>query len=335
MMKGLKKLSLAIGAVLVLSLSASIQLSSAQEAVRIGTSSMGSLWYTVAIGASEIIQKYGNLNTTVEPLGGSSANIFGLGAKKIEFAMANSFAAFSGYYGTYTFKKPVDIRLVLQGQPNFRIMVVRKGTNIKTPEDLIGKTVIGKRRALPENEVLMDAFLKVFKLPKDKIKIVATTTSPETYDALRAGSVDAAIVPGSRRTAAIEKPIREGVIEFMYLSKEQRDAILKLLPKAFYADTFEPGGFTGQDKPLHTFGMNTYFITRTDMSEDVVYRMAKALLEHTAEFATYHKAALQWTAKSTLSNVALPFHAGVIRYFKEKGLWTPELEATQKEFLSR
>ena len=39
----------------------------AQEAARIGTSSVGSVFYTIAIGASEIITKYAKVNTTVEP----------------------------------------------------------------------------------------------------------------------------------------------------------------------------------------------------------------------------------------------------------------------------
>ncbi len=49
----------------------------AQQAIRIGTSSVGSTFYTIAIGAGEIIQKHAGLNATVEPVGGSSANMLG------------------------------------------------------------------------------------------------------------------------------------------------------------------------------------------------------------------------------------------------------------------
>ncbi len=75
----------------------------AQEAARIGTSSVGSVFYTIAIGASEIITKHAKINTNVEPVGGSTASVNALSAKKIEFALANSFASFSGYYGLYRF----------------------------------------------------------------------------------------------------------------------------------------------------------------------------------------------------------------------------------------
>lgn len=336
MLKVMKKSYLAVlVAALAFLLLAPAQPSMAQDAVRIGTSSVGSVFYTIAIGASEIITKHAKLNATAEPVGGSTANVYGLGAKKIEFALANAFASFSGFHGTHTFKKPVDIMLVVQGQPSYRFMLVRKGANIKTPKDLIGKTVIAKRRALPELEIMMDAYVKAFGLPKKKIKIVTTTNSPEAYRVLRAGSVDAAILPFSKKTAAVAKPMRDGVLEFLYISKEKRDEMLKYLPKAMHEGYFEPNNYIGQTKPVYLFAMNTYFLTRSGVSEETVYKVTKAILENNKEFTTYHKSARFWTAKRTLKNVALPFHPGAIRYFKEKGLWTAELQATQKKLESR
>jgi TRAP transporter TAXI family solute receptor len=336
MSKVFKKINLVgLVAVMLFVLFTSVQPSNAQDAVRIGTSSVGSVFYTLAIGASEVITKHAGINATAEPLGGSTANVYGLGAKKIEFSLANAFASFSGYHGTHTFKKPVDIRLVVQGQPSYRFLLARRGAEIKTPEDLIGKTVVAKRRALPELEILMNAYIKAFNLPKDKIKIVATTNTNEAIKVLRAGSVDAAILPFSRRSAQVGKPMQDKVIEFLYISEEKRDEMLKYLPKAMYGGYFKPGTYAHQDKPVYHFGMNTYFLTRTGVSEDTVYRVAKAIMDHTKEFSTYHKAGAQWTSERALKNVALPFHDGSIRYFKEKGLWTPELEANQKQLLSQ
>lgn len=31
----------------------------------------------------------------------------------------------------------------------------------------------------------------------------------------------------------------------------------------------------------------------------------------------------------------LPFHAGAVKFYKEKGVWTDEMEAKQKEFLAK
>ncbi len=305
----------------------------AQDAIRIGTSSVGSVFYTVAIGASEIITKHAKINATAEPVGGSSANIRGLAAERIEFALANSFAAFTGYYGTHNFKKPVDVRLVVQGQASYRWMLVRKGSGVTKLSDLKGKTIVAKRRALPEIELVWKAMQKISGVTD--VKAVATTNSPQAYKAFRAGSIAAGVMPFSRRAAAVAKPMQDGVIDFLYLSKADRDAMLEHLPPMMWAGKFPKGTYKGQSKDVHLVGLNTYFLTRPGVSDDTVYRVAKAILENTEEFGTYHKAALQWNLDRALKNVPLPFHDGAIAYFKEKGLWTAALEANQQKLLAR
>ncbi len=117
----------------------------------------------------------------IERHGRASGRLVGqyarLGAKKIDFAIANSFAAFTAFNGTHNFKKPTGVRLVVQAQPSYRWLLLRKGASIKRIQDLQGRTVIAKRRALPEIALVMDAYVKVFGLDKNTIKIVATTNS--------------------------------------------------------------------------------------------------------------------------------------------------------------
>lgn len=328
------KVYLGIGALLGATLFAGSS-TQAQEAVRIGTSSVGSVFYTLAIGASELIQKHAKINATAEAVGGSTANMRGLAAKKIEFAVANSFASYTAYKGSYKFKKPINVRLVLQGQGSYRWMVVRKAAEIKTVKDLIGRTIIAKRRALPEIELIMNALIKVYDLPRDKLKLVATTNTGQLVKALRAGSVDAAIMPFSRRSAQIAKPMTDGVIELLSIPAEKRDAMLKQLPPMMWPDTFKPGTFKPQKKTVNLIGLNTYFMARADVSDATVYKVTKAILENNKEFTSYHKAARQWNLKRALRNVPIPFHPGAVRYFKEKGVWTAAHEANQERLLKR
>ena len=76
-------------------------------------------------------------------------------------------------------------------------------------------------------------------------------------------------------------------------------------------------------------------MARDDISDDLVYKVTKAILDNNDEFATYHKIAREWTAENSVQNIALPFHEGAIRYYKEKGLWNDELEAEQQELLKQ
>ena len=212
-------------------------------------------------------------------------------------------------------------------------MLLRKGAGITKLSDLKGKTIVAKRRALPEVELVWKAMQKISGVTG--VKVVATTNSPQAYKAFAAGSIAAAIMPFSRRSPAVAKPMQDGVIEFLSLSTADRDKMLKNLPPMMWAAKFPKGTYNRQMNDVPLVGMNTYFLTRPGLSNETVYKVAKAIFENTKEFSTYHKAAGQWTLKRALNYVPLPFHDGVIKYFKEKGVWTAAHERNQKKLLAR
>ncbi len=308
----------------------------AQQAIRIGTSSVGSSFYRLAVGAGEVVNKKGGINTTVEAVGGSAATVRGVSAGKIEFGLANAFAAVTGYRGTYSFKKSgrkANVRLTLQGGANHRAIIVRKGARIKTVQDLKGKTLIGTRRPLPELKLITAAMLKVHGMAPGSVKVVGTTNTGQVLKALAVGSVDAAVAPMGIGAANIQKPKKEGILDFLFLSVAKRDEMLKHLPPLIFGRSFPAGSFHGLKKPVPVFAMNTLFVTRDDIPADTVYKVVKSILENNKLFVSYHRDAKPWTIANALKNFQLPFHPGAIRYFKEKGAWKASHAAKQKELL--
>ena len=62
----------------------------AQKAVTLGTSSIGSTFYVLAVGMSKIMQKYSGINVAVESVGGSHSSMFSIRRGKIDIGMANA-----------------------------------------------------------------------------------------------------------------------------------------------------------------------------------------------------------------------------------------------------
>lgn len=316
----------------LIALCAAASVAHAQQAVRIGTSSVGSNFYVNAVAISEVVQKQAKINTSVQAVGGSSANVRGLARKKIEFAMSNAFAAFSGFYGTHNFKgKKMPVRLVVQGHTNERAILVRKGANIKSVKDLNGRTMVAKRRALPEIALIFAQFQKVHGLKN--INAVATTNTGEVFKAFAAGSIDAAVIPTGPRAGNVQKAIRDGHVEFLKWDPKKRDEMLKNLPELMFAGTFGPSAFEGHNFDAPVVAMRTYFLSAPHVSEDVVYKVAKSMYENTKLMASFQKRLGEWTVENSLKNIVLPFHDGAIRYFKEKKLWTDAHAAKQKKML--
>ena len=309
--------------------------SSAQQAVRIGTSSVGSTFYTIAVGMSQIIQKHSGLNVSVESLGGSHANMFGVARGKTDFAMGNSGATFDRYHGNKPFKKAFNLRLVAQGQNSYRGMFVTTSSGITKVEQLVGKTVAGKRKPLPELEKLLNAMIKVYSLPKEKIKVISSRNLGEVNRVLRAGSVHAAAYPFSERQPVITKLFNDGVIRPLISTPEKYAEMMKLLPKMFFKAKISANNWKNQPKGFLTFGLSTHLVTSEKQDAETVYKVTKALLGNNKEFRKYHGAARHWNTKRTLSTPTVPFHEGTIRYFKEIGAWNSKLAAHQAKLLSR
>lgn len=307
----------------------------AQQAVSLGTSSVGSTFYAISVGMSQIIQKHAKLNVSVESLGGSHANMFGIDRNKVDFAMGNSGATFDAYNGNKPFKKAVALRLVSQGQPSFRGIFVRADSGITRPDQLVGKVIMGKRKPLPELEKLTNAMIKVYGLPKGKIKIVSSRNLGEVNRMLRAGSIQASSYPFAERQPVITKLFNDDIVRPLIFTEDKYDAMKKMLPDMFYKHYIKANTWKHQPKGFWTFGLSTHLVTSAKADPDTVYRVTKAILSNTKEFRTYHAAARHWTAERTLKSHTVPFHPGSIRYFKEIGAWTDKLAARQAKLLKR
>lgn len=302
--------------------------------LRVGTSSVGSVFYTLAIGAGEMIREQTGINTTVEPVGGSAANVNGIGRGNVDLAIANSFATFSGYTGTGAFDERVDVRLVLQGQPSFRWILVRRGAGIESAADLEGRTIIGERRSLPELRLVLDALAQAEGLDTSTMNIVATSNSGESMDAIAAGSVDAIVMPFSPRAGMIEEAMRGEDVDLLYVSEQTRDAMLEHLPPAFYGAEADAEMFSNQGGVAPLVSLNTYMIARPDLEEDAVYQVARAILENLDTFGTYHATGRLWTVENLLGSPAVPYHPGVIRYLREIDAWGEAQDALQEDLLA-
>ena len=305
----------------------------AQQAVRVGTSSVGSTFYVITVAMSKMIQTHGGLNATVEPLGGSHANMFGLAANKVDFAVANSGAAFDRLHGEPPFKEKFPLRLVAQGQPSFRGVLVRRDSGINQPDDLVGKILSARRKPLPELEKIANALIKVYNLPKNRIQLVASANLGEMNRTLRGGSVHGAVFPFGLKQPVASKLFHDRVVRFLRLPEDKYDKMLELLPKSFYKATVPANNFENQPEPALAFGLSTLLVTSDKMADETVYKVTKAIMGHHEEFSKFHAEARNWTVDQTLTEPKVPFHPGAIRFYKETGRWNAELDKIQQSLL--
>ena len=100
-------------------------------------------------------------------------------------------------------------------------------------------------------------------------------------------------------------------------------AIEKLVAShPYYAFTTIPGGiYEGTPDPVRTFGVKATVMTSSDVSEEVVYSVVKAVFDNLVQFRKMHPAfAGLEPSQMVQDGLTAPLHKGAIRYFEERGL---------------
>lgn len=305
------------------------------KAVALGTSSIGSAFYVIAVGMADIISKHSGISATAEAVGGSDANMRGIKMGKVHLAMANTYSSGNAFRGVQQFaaEGKIPILLLAMGQPSLRQTVARVASGITTVPDLKGKKLVAKRKALAELELVADAMLKAYGINKKDVTYIATAKSEEAVDAVITGTVDAAVLPGGVPVAFLIKLCERIDAKFIDIPADKMEVILDQLGPAFHSEVIPAGTYRGQDKDVLAPALSASLVVAKDLSEEAVYRITKALFDHYNDLKLVHKAAKHWTVKNSLKKFHIPFHPGALRYFKEIGAWTSEHEKRQQRLI--
>lgn len=98
------------------------------------------------------------------------------------------------------------------------------------------------------------------------------------------------------------------------------DRLLATYP--YYIASVIPGGlYAGNPADIPTFGTQTLLVTSASQPDDLVYAMARALLEDFADFRRLHPALATLQKQDIVpSEAVMPIHPGALRYYREAGL---------------
>ena len=101
--------------------------------------------------------------------------------------------------------------------------------------------------------------------------------------------------------------------EFKQLKELNSGFVQHVIPKATYAQY-------GVDEDVKTFQAPTILIASAKTPADVIYKVAKAVVESREDFARVTAAMKGVSAKDMAQNHGLPMHPGAERYYREAGL---------------
>jgi hypothetical protein len=296
-----------------------------QRFVTIGTGGVTGVYYPAGGAICRLVnmnrEEHG-IRCSVESTGGSVYNLNAIRQGELDLAVAQSDWQYHAYNGTSQFKDDgpnKDLRAVFSLHPEPFTVVASKESGIETFEDLEGKRVsVGNpgsgQRATAE--VLMNEM----GWTMDKFSLAAEIKAAEQSQALCDGNIDAFFYTVGHPSGAIKEATTSCDSVIVEVQNDATEALIEENP--YYREAVIPGGmYRGTDEDVTTFGVAATFVSSTDVPDEVVYQVVKAVFENFDNFKRLHPAFNNLEKEEMVSDaLSAPLHPGAEKYYREAGL---------------
>ncbi|MDG2285014.1 MAG: TAXI family TRAP transporter solute-binding subunit [Alphaproteobacteria bacterium] len=294
-----------------------------QQFISIGTGGVTGVYYPTGGAICRLVnkeRKKHGIRCSAESTGGSIYNINTIRAGELEFGVAQSDWQYHAYHGTSKFKdkgKFSKLRAVFSVHAEPVTVIARDDSGINNITDFKGKRInIGN----PGSGTLgtYEVIEKAMGWSRGDLKLAAQMKSAETGQAMCDGKIDGYFWLVGHPSALTQESLASCAT---HLVNAVSPEITKLVnDNPYYRVATIPAGMYNNKEDITTFGVGATFVSSTDVPDEVVYTVVKAVFENFDSFRKLHPAFAHLSEKEMISDgLSAPLHPGALKYYKEKG----------------
>ncbi len=294
-----------------------------QQFVSIGTGGVTGVYYPTGGAICRLVnkgRKEHGIRCSAESTGGSIYNINTIRANELEFGVAQSDWQYHAYNGTSKFKdqgKFSKLRAVFSVHPEPVTVIARGDSGISQLSDVKGKRMnIGNPGSGTRGtwEVIESAM----GWKRSDLKLAAEMKSAETGQAVCDDKIDAYFWLVGHPSALTQESLASCDAHLVDVKGPAIDKLVN--DNSFYRKATIPAGMYNNDRDIETFGVGATFVSSTDVPNDVVYTLVKAVFDNFDDFKKLHPAFANLKEKEMISDsLSAPIHPGAAKYYKERG----------------
>jgi hypothetical protein len=317
----MKRLSIVLALCAALALGA-LPAAGATQFISIGTGGTGGVYYPYGGGLAEIWSKYvPDVKAVAEVTGASVENVKLAHDGETVIGEVMGDVAYQAYFATGKFKDDKqDILAMATMYPNIMQVVTLKGSGVKNIADIKGKVVsIGAPGS--GTAFMAQLVLESLGIPLDSFEVRRLSFN-ENSNALRDGTIDVGVWVVAPGTSSIMDLATTHDIQMVSFTEDQQNKVAA--EYGFYTPwTLDGGIYRGVDTPTPTMSVWNVIICQKDLSEDLVYNLAKVLFEKNDYMQKIHPFARYTTPENAVKQSPIPLHPGTIKLLREKGVEVP------------
>lgn len=301
---------------------------------------VGATAYNSAVSIAAFIKNELGTDVRILPAKSDVARLTPLKDGRAQFATLGTDSIFS-QEGAYEFGArnigPIPVRYVaLSISAGSTGLIVAADANVKSASDLAGKRMAIVKGS-PVSRRLNLSYLAFGGLDLDDVEIVEVASLKAGLDAVIDGRADTAISNTNNSDGVRVESSSRGLtwLTTPHDDTEAWERMWKVSPWLIkHVATIGPG------VPAEGLEMATLaypiFSTVESTDEDLVYNFTKALFTLYDDYKDDYPSNAGFKLDSQrFSNVFVPVHPGAVRYYKEIGYWTDEMETRRQRNLER
>ncbi len=284
----------------------------------------GGSFYPVAAGIAKVVEDHvPNVRASAESTGGGVENVSLLAAKQTDVGVVT----LDALYDAYANQGADHLRILGPGVLYNQLLIVRADSDIHSIDDLRGRRV-SFGPAGSSGVVMWEAVFSLHGLERgDYISDYLSYT--DAADALRDGLVEAmgtTIVSAGSPYPVVSELEATTRIRFVspFPTQEIVQRSRQELP-LYPVVTIPRGTFNAITEDMTGVAFTTLTAVRGDLSDDLVYRVSKAMIEHREEIEEFHAFAAEYVSEENIQifyeqGLPIPFHEGALQYYREAGI---------------
>jgi len=324
-----------IAVILIAILSTVPGMAAEQRSATLATHAVGSLYNALGTGIATVVSRHTPLTVRVQPFAGPPAWLPSMNAGDTDMGVLTSADAVTSYKAMILYKKPYkNTRILIVGGALQLGFYVPKDARIDTVADLKGKRIPTDYPGTPIVRLSSTAALATAGLTYNDIIKVPVSDLQAGAQAFMEDRIDAGW--HSLGSPAVEEAhARRGGVKFVSViaTPEGEKKMADVYPGS-YPSTIKAGSATGIVKDTAVLTNDIYLVAAKALSDESAYTIVKALWEHNPELGQAYPALKAWRRERMVAkNAFIPYHPGAVKFFKEKQIWSKEMEALQATLL--
>ncbi|MDI3470465.1 MAG: TRAP transporter solute receptor [Pseudolabrys sp.] len=289
------------------------------EFINILTGGTGGVYYPLGVALSKVFaEKVKDAKPSVQSTKASveNLNLIQSGRGEVAFTLGDTLAdAWKGNTEVGFKNKLTKLRTLAAIYPNYIQIAALKSSGVKTLTDLKGKKMaVGAPKS--GTELNARAIFAGAGMSYKDLAQVQYLPFNESVELMKNRQLDATLISAGVGVSAI----RDLCASVDCVIVEIPKSVIDKIGTPYQSAEIPANTYNGQTTAVNTATVENYLVTRSDLPDDEVYQMTKALFDNLDALTAAHAAAKAIKLDTAAKNPPVPLHPGAAKFYKEKGV---------------